>query len=119
MAKKYKDYCKEAVTRDPKTYSSCFNIDGSRKPPPRMTGFSSKIYKEIPKQELKNMKKDGWKPEVNTTRIKTRTNITSRSIIILKMPKSVSRKVYNRIWMHNNRAKQYLKKLKEKNGTSI
>jgi len=117
MPKKYQDYCREAVDRDPESYKHYFNPDGSSKPPIRMTTFSSKIQKEIPKRELNRMRKDGWKPAVKVVPTKTRTYITKRSITILKTPKNATRKVYNKIWMHNSRAKQYIKKLKEKNAT--
>ena len=63
-AKSYKDYCREAVKREPETYSCCFNKDGSLKPPPSMSSFyKKKIQKNIPKNELNKFKKDGWKPE--------------------------------------------------------
>ncbi len=63
MSKYYKEYCREAVERDPKVYGISLNEDGSRKAPPRITNiFKKKAPKNIPYRELKNIKRDGWVP---------------------------------------------------------
>ena len=124
MAKNYQDYCREALKRDPKTYGTCLKEDGSKKGFPKMMGFGKKMCLDMPREELKLLDKDGWKPitrkfvtcnilrklkEIPESHI-TNT-ITKYSIIILTMPKNPTRKIYNKIWMHNNRAKKYIKQL--------
>jgi len=127
MAKTYKDYCREAVERDPKTYGSIFNPDGSRKPPPKMTSFyKKKVPRDIPPQELRRLKKNGWKPcdetatpelEVTGTEIKLKGR--KLNLTIKKIPEGASKKEYNRIWMHNSRVRAKIKKLKEQYGDAI
>lgn len=117
----------EAVTYDPETYSSVFNPDGSLKPLPKMSGLNrKKDFHDIPKDELQKLEKDGWKeiskketkkkPKIESVKIKTKKKKGHQpNLTILKMPKNISRKEYNRIWMHNSRARQHLNKLKNQN----
>jgi len=44
--KTYKDYCRDAVERDPQTYSKSFNRDGSLK---KTLITSTSIYKRVSK----------------------------------------------------------------------
>ena len=122
MPKSYKDYCREAVARDPKTYGHCFNNDGSLKPPPNMSSFYKKKKDkfELPKE------KDGWKERTYNGGRKAPTLLLVGTDMQVKdkledlktidIPKDCSRKEYKRIWMHNQRVKEKLKKLKEQHG---
>ncbi len=110
MAKNYQDYCQEAVAQDPKTYGHYFNLDGTRKKTPKMVGFGSKIHNLLKKEKLSDLEKNGWRPP--STKSKAATKRSYR-LTILDMPENPTRQVYNRIWMHNYRAKIYLKKLKK------
>ena len=110
MAKNYQDYCRDAVARDPKTYGNCFNLDGTRKKMSKMIGFGSKMYNPPKEEKLSDLEKDGWKPPKVVSKAGAKR---SYRLTILGMPENPTRKVYNRIWMHNYRAKIYLKKLKE------
>lgn len=123
MNKNYKDYCREALARDPKVYSSVINPDGSVKMPPRVMTFSrKKVLKEIPDNDLQKIKRDGWKPaviKVKKSEIKitgTEIKIKKRklNLDILELPKKTDRREYNKIWMHNSRVRQRIEKLKEK-----
>lgn len=124
--KRYKDYCREAVIRDPKTYGHVFNLDGSLIPPPDMSFLNRKISCDMPQKELRKLKKDGWKmleedeemeeeiekPKPKVIKIKTK-RIYKGNLTIIKMPKNISRKEYNKIWMRNARARQHINKLKK------
>lgn len=125
MAKNYQDYCREAVERDPKTYGHCFNKDGSRKKPPNMASvYKKKVPKDVPFNELRKKKKDGYKPappkpkkpEIEIIGTEIRLKGRKLNLATLPMPKNPSRKEYNRIWMYNNRVKAKIKELKEKYG---
>lgn len=130
--KAYRDYCREALEKFPETFKSTVNSDGSLKPFLKMMDFGKrKILKEVPKNELQKLKKDGWKPiivKTNTEIKNSELNITGTEIKIkghklnldiLEMPAKINRKEYNRIWMHNSRARQRIKELKEKYGDVI
>ncbi len=129
MNKSYQDYCREAVARDPKTYGDRFNEDGTRKPPPKMTGLhKKKVPKNIPFKELRNLEKNGWRPcdetakpepelEVTGTEIKIKGRI--QNLTIQDIPKGASKKEYKRIWMQNSRVRAKIKKLKEQYGDAI
>ena len=124
--KNYKEYCREAITRFPKTYRGCFNEDGSIKRVHIASMFSkTKVLKDIPKCELKKLPMDGWREEseykeieleVNSTEIKTK--IRKNYLTPIEMPKSPALKEYKRIWMHNSRVNKRIRNLKEKYGTS-
>lgn len=127
MSKTYQDYCREAVARDPKTYGSRFNKDGTKKPLPNMSSLcGKKIPKDVPKIELGKFKKNGWKPE-SPKKEKPKIEVTGTEVWIkgrkqnlttLEIPKGVNHKEYNRIWMHNNRVRAKIKMLKEKYGVT-
>lgn len=130
MAKNYQDYCREAVKRDPQTYGHCFNEDGTRKPPPRITSMRKiKVPKSIPFSELRKLKKTGWKPcddivvkpkpelEVTGTEIKIKGRV--QNLTVQAIPKGASKKEYKRIWMQNSRVRSKIKKLKEQYGDAI
>jgi hypothetical protein len=122
MGKTYKQYCREARKRDPKTYGPVFKEDGSLKPSPKMTGFGrKKNLKQIPRDELSKLPKNGWKPKPKKPVIEiTGTEIRIRGrkldLTIWEMPPNPSRKEYNRVWMHNYRVRQRIKKLRKKYG---
>lgn len=130
MVKSYKDYCREAVARDPKMYGSVFNEDGTRKPLPKMSGLKrKKVPKDIPRIELGRITKNGWtaphatrkteKPELEVTGTEIRIRGRKQNLTTLKIPKNASHKEYNKIWMHNKRVRTKIKKLKEQYGTSV
>lgn len=127
MGKTYKDYCREALERNPKTYGSMFNPDGSRKPLPNM----SDIYKnkraplDVPKEILSKFKKDGLKftkrskkPELEIRGTEIRVKGRKINLTILKMPENPTKQEYNRIWMHNCRVRQRINKLRKKYGAA-
>ena len=120
----YKEQCKKAIDRDPKTYASVFNEDGSRKPLPRISPKYKKVPKQIPCYDLKRLSKDGWrprtkKPELQITGTEIRVKGRKLNLAILEMPNNLSKQEYNRIWMHNSRVRQKIKMLKEKYGTTV
>jgi len=116
MSKSYKSYCKKAIVNNPKVYRCLFNYDGSKKSFPKMFNFGKKKTLE---DELKEIKKDGWKPEMSedpkpkVVIIKAERKQRKIDLTIWEMPKNPDRKLYNKIWMHNSRIKQYIKKLKK------
>jgi hypothetical protein len=130
MTKTYKDYCREAVARDPKTYGHIFNPDGSRKPPPKISSIRKrKVSNDIPASELRKLEKNGWKPcdnivteekpelEVTGTEIKIKGRI--QNLTIKEIPPGADKREYNRIWMQNDRVRKKIKELKKKYGDAI
>jgi hypothetical protein len=123
MSKSYKDYCREAIQRDPKTYKSFLNEDGSLKEPPKMTDMVRR-FNDSQKSYLQRKEKDGWKepepvsknPELQITGTEIRVKGRLVNLETLSFPKNCSRKEYKRIWMHNERVKKRIKNLKEKYG---
>lgn len=123
-AKSYKDYCREAIKKEPKIYSSSFNEDGSLIPPPNMSSFYKKIKKNSPKNELTKFKKDGWKlehekPKLEITGTEIKTRGPKPDLTIWEMPDNPDRKEYKKVWIHNLRVRQYIKKLKDNNATPV
>lgn len=138
MPKTYKDYCREAVLREPKIYGSMFNSDGTRKPLPKMSGLSRKsLPNDIPTEELKALKRGSWsnqfilkpkpqpeqdqlydepKLEISGTEFKLKGR--KPNLTMMEMPKNPSRKEYNKVWMHNERVRQRIEKLKEQYGAT-
>jgi len=128
MAKTYKDYCREAVQRDPKTYGSMFNEDGSRKSLPNMSNIykQKRILSDIPKEELKNLKRSNCiykkkdrKPELEIRGAEIIVKGRKLNLTILKMPKNPTKKEYNRVWMHNCRVRERINKLKKQYGAAV
>jgi len=126
MAKTYRDYCLEALQRQPKLYSGMFNCDGRLKPFPNFSR-KTKTYTEIPKEVLRTLPRDGLL--LDNTKIKTKTKasikITGTQVVmygkkismeIIQTPDSCNIKEYNKIWMHNYRVRKRIKKLKEEFG---
>jgi len=130
MSKNYKDYCREAVKRDPQIYGSMFNHDGSPKKIPKMSNMcKKKTPQDVPTDYLAPLQRDGWQPfsldepstkppelEVTGTEIKLKGRI--QNLIIQKLPDKKDKKEYNRIWMQNDRVRKKLKMLKEKYGVT-
>lgn len=135
MSKTYKDYCREAVQRDPKTYGSMFNKDGTRKSLPKVTApRKPRYYDDIPPEELKTFKKITlYSPvKIKQEPVITANNVPELEIIgtelklkgrklnlaTMPMPRNPTRQQYNKIWMHNERVKQRIKKLQEQYGVT-
>jgi len=122
MAKNYKDYCREAVKRDPKTYSSRFNEDGSLKKMPTMSSIYKKVPKDVPRTFLKKVepkplpKKEP--PELEITGTEIRLKGRKQNLALKKIPEGASKKEYKRIWMYNDRVRKKIKMLKEKYGVT-
>ena len=127
MSKTYQEYCREALLRDPKTYSHSFNTDGTIKPIPKMTDMFKRNPSETQSSYLKKKKKNGWNAscdlnakhelEITGTEVKIKGRIVD--LITISVPKNCSRKEYKRIWMHNERVNKRIKKLKEQYGEEI
>jgi hypothetical protein len=133
MLKTYKDYCREAVLREPRIYGPMFNLDGTRKPLPRMSSSSKKNFpNDIPIEELKVLEKRSWpnqfilkskpqseqeqlynKPKLEISSTEFKLKGRKLDLTMMEMPKNPSRKEYNKVWMHNERVRQRIEKLKE------
>lgn len=130
MVKNYIDYCREAVKRDPKTYGSIFNEDGTRKKEPSFTSvYKKKVLRDVPREYLKSLERDGWTPcpeEDSKAKppdlIITGTEIVlkgrKQNLTLKKIPPGCSKKEYNKIWMHNDRVRKRLNMLKEQYGVT-
>ena len=113
--KSYKSYCRETLIKSPEAYRPTINIVKPNK---------KKVLQDIPQNELHKITKDGWRPTITKTK-KSDLEIIGMEIKIkghkldlniLELPEGIDRKNYNRIWMHNSRIRQRIKKLKEKYG---
>lgn len=131
MAKTYKEYCLEALKKSPDVYKTYFLEDGMPKPFPSFAGFYKKIRKDMPREELKSLPKDGFhRWPINKTKVKTEAKIKitgtqlfmsgkNISMEILPLPKGQGMRAYNKVWMHNYRVVCRIKKLKEKFGITF
>lgn len=113
----------DAVRRSPTLYGGRYNEDGTPKPLPTMTNFGRKVSfpKEIPKEELEKLPKDGWKPEEKDPKLTVKTAEIKPSrrkvdLSIWPLPDRHDKRAYNRAWMHNFRVRQRLKLLNKKYG---
>lgn len=137
MSKTYKDYCREAVARDPKTYGQMFNEDGSRKPTPNLAAPLKKKWNDVPPDELKKCKRIPWakplkvkqtvvedieplydEPQLEIVGTEFRLKGRKLNLTMMEMPKNPTRQQYNKVWMHNDRVRQRIKKLKETYGAT-
>lgn len=125
-SKTYKEYCREALERDPKTWSSMFNPDGSKKELPGLyERCTLRILNDIPKEELRKMEKIDPvllepvppKPEIEVTGTEIKLKGRKLNLTILPMPENPTRKEYNRIWMNNSRVRERIKKITKLYGT--
>ena len=126
MAKTYKDYCLEALKRQPKLYRDMICDDGRIKPLPSFCK-RTKNFTDIPREILKTLPLDGLviDNKKTKTKIKASVKITGTQIVmygnsmsmeIIQIPNGCNIKEYNKIWMHNYRVRQRIKKLKEEFG---
>lgn len=112
--KQYKDYCREALEKEYDLYKFFFNPDGSKKRPPVFKGKDRhSTHKEMLHTELKQLPITGpvGKLKVKVTGAAIKQLRKNLDMTIWDFPKDCSRKEYNRIWMHNYRVRQRLKKL--------
>jgi len=139
MLKSYQDYCREAVQRDPKTYGSICNEDGSRKPAPRLSDmYRSLCVNSIPKNKSKKIKCIPWvhqskvkpivvknaeppydEPQLKIIGTEFRLKGRKLNLTMMEMPKNPTRQQYNKTWMNNERVRHRIKKLKEQYGTTV
>lgn len=127
-AKTYKEYCLEALKREPKTWQHYFLQNGKLKSIPNFTGFGKNRI-TIQKETLKSLPKDGLMPWLtNNTKTKTKTTeisikITGTQLLmsgkiidmkILPLPSGQGIRAYNKVWMHNFRVRNRIRILKER-----
>jgi hypothetical protein len=116
-AKTYKEYCREAVERDPKTWGSMFNADGSKRELPSIyKRCKVKILYDVPEEELRKMEKVDPillepKPDLEIRGTEIKLKGRKLNLTILPMPENPTRKEYNRIWMSNCRVRERIKKI--------
>ena len=131
MPKTYREYCLEAIKRNPRLYKPCFTHEGKPRPIPKFS-IDKKNAKDIPVKELKKLPKDGFKdwPCSNKIKIKKEVSIkiTGTQVVmhgkkidmrILPLPSKCGIRSYNKIWMHNFRVRQRIKKLKKEFGITF
>lgn len=126
MSKTYKQYCKEAYKRDPKTYGIYVNPDGTLKPPPKTTNMFKTEKTSPPKIKIDNNEpikkskpiksKPKRKPKIEIKGKEIKINGMKMNLELLDIPEGLDRKEYNRRWMNNNRVKKRIKRLKNKYG---
>lgn len=122
MSKCYKDYCREALERDQKIYGHLFDLDGSKKKPPKFSAKRKKIN-DIPRKVLRSLPKDAVikepKPDLEVIGMEIKIKGRTQNLTTLKIPDKCSRKEYKRIWMYNKRISKRIKKLKEQYGDAV
>ena len=123
----------EALKSSPGVYKSYFLPDGKIKPVPSFSGFFKRKIKDIPREELKALPKDGfhgWPTNNTKTKVKTQAKIRITgtqlfmggkqiSMEILPLPSGKGMREYNKVWMHNYRVRCRIKILKEKFGITF
>jgi hypothetical protein len=133
MAKTYREYCLESLKTAPDVYKSYLLPDGRPKPFPSFAGFFKRKIKDIPREELKALPKDGfhgWPINNIKTKVKTEAKIKITgtqlfmsgkqiSMEILPLPSGQGMRAYNKVWMHNYRVRCRIRKLKDKFGITF
>lgn len=124
----YKEYCKVAYAKNPRAFGKYFDANGK---PIRFVWWSKskkktvlenlETLKDIPKTELVELPKDGFKrkpkqPSISITGTQLKYCGYTIDLTIWPLPVGAPRKEYNRAWMHNQRVRARIKLLKDKHG---
>ena len=120
MPKTYREYCLEALKKNPALYKDLLLPDGELKPFPSFVGFGKGVVLEkislrsLPRNGLVFKPKPKQKPSVKITGTQLVMFGKNIDMTILPLPSKSGLRAYNRVWMHNYRVRRRIKILKEK-----